>query len=324
MEKPLLSVVAMARNDDYGGNWTNRINAFLKVLAYQAQRTKLSTEMVFVEYNPVENKPFLYESLIIPKNEYFKTRFFVVPKEFHQSLPDSEKVPICEFIAKNIGMRRSQGEWIIATNPDVIYGNELFDFFANKKMDSRTFYRVNRSDLSVSMIPSEMTAPEILTHASGKTIKIMYNDGTTYVSWKEWFSALLHGRSQRIFLQCPALNHIFKRGTDSSIMHTNAAGDFLMMHRTALNDSRGYDEITVGSGVLDGYILYILYCKGYQQTILPYSLYHIYHHHKGVKYLASHEKFKQDAAAMIKNKIPYKEYSPNWGFPDHNFKEIVF
>lgn len=324
MQKPFLSVVAMARNDDYGGNWINRINAFLKVLAYQAERTTLPTEMVFVEYNPVEGKPFLYESLTIPKNTFFEVRFFVVPKEFHQALPDNEKVPICEFIAKNIGMRRSRGEWIIATNPDVLYSNELFDFIASKNLDTKNFYRVNRSDLSINHIDPNFNAPEVLKLAEGNTIKIMYNDGTEYVSWKEWFSALIHGRSKKIFLQCPIFNFLHKKGTNTSLMHTNAAGDFLMLHRSALQNSRGYDEITVGSGVLDGYILYILYCKGYSQSILPQPLYHIYHHHKGVKYLASHAKFIEDAKYMLETKIPYKEYSPEWGFPKNDFKEFTF
>lgn len=323
MEKPYLSVVAMARNDDYGGNWINRINAFLKVLAYQAERTGTLTEMVFVEYNPVEGKPFLYQSLAVPKNSFFEVRFIVVPKEFHRSLPDNEKVPICEFIAKNIGARRAKGEWIVATNPDTLWSNELFDFIASKKLDPQSFYRINRRDLSTNFVKPELRAQEILEDAEKNVIKILYNDRTIYVSMKEWFSTFIHGRTWKTFLLCPLFNALKKVETDGSVMHQNAAGDFLLAHKDAWSKVRGYDQVTVGSGVLDGYILYVLYCHGFKQRVIPHALYHIYHHHKGVKYLASHAKYTEDAKRMLETKIPYKENSEDWGFSSRPFSEII-
>lgn len=314
----------MARNDDYGGNWTNRINAFLKVLAHQADRTQTPVEMVFVEYNPVPNKPFLYQSLVLPKNEFFAVRFIVVPPEFHKSLPDNEKVPICEFIAKNIGIRRAKGEWVVATNPDTLYGDDLFDFIASESLDVGSFYRINRQDLSVNWVDPKLSAEDILKDACTRRIKVLFNNKTVYVSYKEWFSSMIHGRSWRIFLQCPAFNPWRKVDSDESAIHENAAGDFLLMHKSAWDKVRGYDQVTVGSGVLDGYIMYVLYCLGFRQRILPHSLYHIYHHHKGVKYLASYAKFREDAKKMLETKIPYKVNSPDWGFADKSFQEVTF
>jgi len=319
---PKISFIVTARNDDYGGNWINRINAFIKVLIYQTNRTKLACELVFVEYNPPLDKKHIYEELTVENNNFLSLRFVTVPKSFHETLPRHQEVTVCEFIGKNIGMRRSHGEWIIATNPDVLYGDDLFDFFANGTLDTKKFYRVNRIDLSQNWIDPRLDGATILQEAQKHSMKVMYNNRTIYLSWKEWLSTLIHGRTRKILLQCPIFNPFRDKGSDDSLMHTNAAGDFLMVHQSAIQKVRGYDQVTVGSGVLDGYILYSLYCYGFTQHVLPYSLYHIYHHHnKGLKYLASHTQFKKDAENMLATKIPYKINPEDWGFPGELFSE---
>jgi len=320
MEKPYISFVVTARNDDYGGNWQNRINTFMKVLAYQAERVRLPIELVFCEYNPVPNKPLMAEELVVPKNIFFHTRFIVVPNEFHKSLPDNDKVPVCEFIGKNIAARRSIGEYICGTNPDVLYSDELFDFFALQKLDRKYFYRINRSDTSISKFADNTNAKEMLFNAKKSVTKIMYNEHSEYVSWKLWLSDLIHGRTIKLLVQFPLLNGFHKHNTEK--IHENAAGDFLITHRNNWNSVGGYDERTVGSGVLDSYILYTLYCNNVEQIVLPYPIYHLYHHHKGVKYLASHEKLHEDANFMLKTKVLYKQKNSDWGFPKQSFKEM--
>lgn len=319
---PYISFVVTARNDDYGGNWINRINAFMKVLAYQAERVQLLCELIFVEYNPVSNKPNLYKELTVPQNNYFKVRFIIVPNDFHNKLPNNDKVVICEFIAKNIGARRANGEYIIGTNPDVLFGSDLFDFLSQKKLQNGTFYRINRSDLSTGYIKPSISVEQIISDAKNKITKIMFNNQTVYVSFTTWLSTFIHGRNMKIFFQCPLFNIWRKPKIDNSIIHENAAGDFLLMHKSLWEKVRGYDEMTVGSGVMDGYIMYSLYCLGVKQSILPYSLFHINHHRGGVRYLASHTKFREDANKMLRTKELYKVNNPDWGFPNMNFEEI--
>ncbi|PJE73885.1 MAG: hypothetical protein COV01_03525 [Candidatus Taylorbacteria bacterium CG10_big_fil_rev_8_21_14_0_10_41_48] len=321
MEKPYISFVVTARNDDYGGNWQNRINAFMKVLAYQAERVRLPIELVFCEDNPVPNKPLMAEVLVVPKNEFFQTRFIIVPNEFHRALPDSNKVPVCEFIGKNIAARRSNGEYICGTNPDVLYSDELFDFFALRKLDPNHFYRVNRSDTSISKFADNTDVRDMLVNAKKSVTKIMYNDHSEYVSWKLWLSDFIHGRTLKLLIQCPLFNSLC--GHDTENIHENAAGDFLLTHRDNWNIVGGYDERTVGSGVLDGYMMYTLFCKNLNQMIVPFELYHMYHHHGGVKYLASYEQFRKDAKTMLETKQSYKQTNIHWGFPLGSFREII-
>lgn len=323
MSTPSFSFVCTARNDNYGGNWVNRINAFMKVLAYQAERTRLPIELVLVEYNPVPDKPNLYRELSVPKSSYFEARFIVVPNRFHKRLPESDKVTVCEFIGKNIGIRRAKADWVVATNPDVLYGSDLFDFFASGRLASSSFYRINRQDTSLAWIDPKLDAERILRLAPHKRIKVLYNNQTLYVSWGEWLDSFIHGRTWGMFVKCPLFNHLRKVKTDDSVLHENAAGDFLLAHKDVWAKVRGYDEQTVGSGVLDSYIMYVLFCFNYKQEIIPFSLFHIYHDHKGVRYLASRAKFREDADKMLRTKTPYKTNSPEWGFPEETFEEVV-
>jgi hypothetical protein len=320
---PKISIVVTARNDDYGGNWVNRINAFIKVLVYQTNRLSFPCELVFVEYNPVPDKQNLYKELTVENNKFLNVRFIVVPNDFHKTLPNSDQVTVCEFIAKNIGIRRAHSEYIVASNPDTLWSNELFDFLASDKLKEDTYYRINRQDLSISYIEPNLSAEQILRLARKKVIKILYNNQSVYVSYREWLHIFIHGRSWKNFTQCPLFNELKTVDSDNTTIHENAAGDFLLMHHTLWKKVRGYDEMTVGSGIMDGYIMYMLYCLGTKQTIIPHALYHIYHHHKGVRYLASYEKFRKDAEDMLKTKKPYKEYSPAWGHPDTQFKEVI-
>lgn len=323
MSKPYISFVVTARNDNYGGNWTNRINAFIKVLAYQATRTKLQCELVFVEYNPVSGKRNLYEELSLPQAEYLSIKFIVIPNEFHKKIPRNNEVTICEFIAKNIGVRRAQGEFILATNPDIVFSDSLFDILSAKKLEKDTFFRINRKDTSINFVPPNLKPENVLKLVQKKVIKILYNNQTVYVSYIEWFKMFIHSRTKKAFRLCPIFNSFKKIDIDQNTIHENAAGDFLLMHRDLWYKVRGYDEETVGSGIMDGYIMYMLYCKGAKQKILDVPIFHLYHHHGGVKYLASYYKFREDAEKMLKTKIPYKEYSENWGHPEENFPIIV-
>ncbi|MFC1801920.1 hypothetical protein ACFLY7_00560 [Patescibacteria group bacterium] len=323
IKKPKISIVVTARNDNYGGNWINRINTFIKILVHLTNKYEELFELVFVEYNPVANKKRLYEELTIQNNKHLKVRFITVPNEFHKKLPRSSEVTVCEFIGKNIGIKRAKGEFILATNPDTIFSDELFKLITKKQLDNKNFYRVDRRDLYISKFDENLSVNDIYKICKKNITKVLFNNSTKYTSYKTWLNTFIHGRTFRIFSMCPLFNCWRKFQTKENIIHENTAGDFLLAPKSAWYDICGYDQMTVGSGVLDGYALYMMYCFEYTQKILKEPLYHIYHNHKGVKYLASHKKFREDANKMLKTKKPYKKPYQNWGFPEENFKEIV-
>jgi hypothetical protein len=322
-EKPYLSFIVTARNDNYGGNWTNRLNTYIRVLIYQTNRTKLPCELIFVDYNPLPHNKKLAEELTVENNTYLTVRFITASKEFHESLPNHEQAHLCEFIGKNIGARRAHGEWIVINNPDVMYANDLFDFLASRTLDPQTYYRIHRRDTSIDYFPPTMPVEKILGLVQKKIIRIMFNRQTLYYSLREWIHIVIHGRTWGTISRSPLFNMFKKVETGDDVIAENGAGDFLAVHRDAWEKVRGYEEVVVLTGVMDSYILYVLYCYGYAQKVLPYHLYHIYHNHKGVTYTVSREQFRADAQKMLETKIPYKINPTDWGFPQWQFEEII-
>jgi hypothetical protein len=109
-----LSAVVVGRNDDYMPDFGRRLHTSI------AWNLKwLADEIVFVEWNPVSDRPLLAIGLA---REFSRVRAFVVDSQIHQDLGGNAKVPVLEFHAKNVGIRRSSQEWILTTNADALVG----------------------------------------------------------------------------------------------------------------------------------------------------------------------------------------------------------
>src|SRR5258708_6371225 len=117
---PKISIVLSARNDDYGRNFLHRINTCLRVLAYHAQRHPGVFEVIIVEYNPPAQEKPLATVLTTHSTPELPVQIITVPSEFHRALAQRSKIPFFEYVAKNIGIRRAQGEYVLSANPDIV------------------------------------------------------------------------------------------------------------------------------------------------------------------------------------------------------------
>jgi hypothetical protein len=316
-----VSFVITARNDDYGGNLLNRIDTFAKVLAYLVKKYKLYSELIIVEYNPVANKAPLYEALNLERdNPFLEYRFIEIPETFHKSLPGSEKMPMLEFLGKNIGIRRARGEYILSMNPDIILSDELVAWLSEARFDTDTYYRVNRHDISIRWFDPKLSVEEILQRAKTHVSMVFLNNKNQYRSWAAWLKRILVSRNKNAFMMSPLFN-TKNDGLDASIIHERAAGDFLLMHRSLWEKVGGYDQAPI-TGFVDGYILYMLYCLGATQRILSYPIYHITHEIGHANRPRMDVKvFRDNIDKMLRDKIPYKKPDLNWGFPSESFRE---
>ncbi|MBY0461625.1 MAG: hypothetical protein K2Q34_00380 [Alphaproteobacteria bacterium] len=157
IQKPLLSVVATSRNDDHGGNALWRTQHFVNGLAAQALKFEFPIELLLVDWNPPANKKGLFEALDWPKkNAYFSYRVIQVPNEYHTKFKFSDKLPLFQYIAKNVGIRRASADYILSTNIDILFSNELMEFLKTK-LKPGCLYRVDRydTDLKDTVSPFE-------------------------------------------------------------------------------------------------------------------------------------------------------------------------
>ncbi len=177
-ETPYLSVVVTARNDNHGGNMLRRMQIFVSGLLEQCRRYKLPAELVLVEWNPPADRPRLAEALDwSPQPSPCQIRIIEVPPEAHQRFNHSDVLPLFQMLGKNVGIRRARGQFVLATNIDLLFTNELFDFLASRKLKSDEIYRVDRYDVPAD-VPLGCPIDEQLAYCENHILRINHRCGT--------------------------------------------------------------------------------------------------------------------------------------------------
>ena len=184
-ERPYLSVVVTARNDDHGGNLLGRMQAFVNGWVGQSKRHGLSSELIFVEWNPPGDRPRLVDAMHWPENlGPCQVRILQVPPDLHRRYAHAEALPLYQMMAKNAGIRRARGRFVLATNIDIIFSDELVGFLAQRKLEPRRMYRIDRHDV-MPEVPID-GIEEQLAYCRTHLIRINAREGT--------FNLTAHGR----------------------------------------------------------------------------------------------------------------------------------
>jgi len=278
---PYVSFVVSGRNDDHGGNFLARFEVFVRHLAAQCERHGLKAELLVVEWNPPKDRGPLSKAIRWPSSTpYCPIRIIQVPEELHERFENSDKLSLHQFIAKNVGIRRAQGEFIVASNIDIIFSDELIAKMAKGNLDPRRFYRVARHDVA-PMVPIEASASEQLEFCARNVIRVHEKFGSrdlrhgtflriyrsTFVlllaiwsfpfgfvpflasgffksNWRDYRNKVAHAKRSL------ALRRHF------GYLYTNACGDFTLMARNKWNQLEGYWEFPGFPMHVDGLLLY--------------------------------------------------------------------
>ncbi len=177
MSEPYLSVVVATRNDDHGGDPLKRLQAFVNTFAAQCRRYGLDAELLVVEWNPPGDKPRVSELCRVPDKSPLEVRFIEVPADRHQELRFASVLPLFQMIAKNVGIRRARGRFILATNIDVIFSNELVERLAARNLSPDLMYRVDRHDIEPNY-PVEGTLAEQMAYCATHHLRLHTRFGT--------------------------------------------------------------------------------------------------------------------------------------------------
>jgi hypothetical protein len=191
---PFLSVVVTARNDDHGGDLLYRMQVFVNALVRQCGRFGVTAELIVVEWNPPPDRPRLREALRWPDNPNVDARIIEVPHERHRRLRHSDRLPLFQMIAKNVGIRRARGRFVLATNIDLLFPDDLMRFLASGHLSERAVYRVDRHDVECRLEP-EADVEEQLAACAGSVIRICGRDGTLDLRTGEFY-AIYHGSAR--------------------------------------------------------------------------------------------------------------------------------
>lgn len=313
-----LSIIAVARNDDYGGNFLNRCQLFINNQITLWQKYGLNAELIIVEWNPPIDKPRLKDVLLWPKKITNGTvRIIEVPNNVHTNFPKSEKIKLFEYVGKNVGIRRANGKFILTTNCDLLYSLELIKFFADQKLKDNELYRVDRYDFDGITISPELTSEEQIKIASQYLVQTHNPYGAAFLP-REKLLSIRNTRRIITYIKNYLLHFPFP------VPYTNAAGDFFLMHRKKWYFLKGFPE-------LDHYnfpdaLCYMALAHGLQQINLkkPLCIYHKEHNRGNAESgrpLSDGEKNKKLYLKMLKEKNPWLPNNNNWGLANKNLPE---
>lgn len=249
--RPYLSVAIYSRNDNHNGDMYQRMQTTIPGLLAQAERHRLRMELILVDYNPPSNKPLLKDALSWPaKSEWCTVRVVVVPSSIHQRYRYADLIPVHGPLAYNTAVRRAHGDFVLVTGVDMLFTDELMDFLAAEKLDPGRMYRVDRHDVSRGALEID-TLDEQLTYCHANVVRVNGNDQEGQY-WDE---------------------------TSVPRLHTNAAGDFILLSRERWHEMQGYPEDEITGLYADGLLCYSAYLSGAAEEVLrdPMRIYHIDH-----------------------------------------------
>jgi hypothetical protein len=175
---PYISLVVTARNDNHGGDLLGRMQAFVNNWLNQSRLFQIPSELIVVEWNPPADRPRLAEALRWPSEPGPCTvRIIEVSPELHAELGPRAVLPLYQMIAKNVGIRRARGEFVLATNIDILFSSELAGFLSRRQLDPGRMYRIDRHDAQ-SGVPVDAGPDAQIAYCRERLIRVNRREGT--------------------------------------------------------------------------------------------------------------------------------------------------
>ncbi|OHT12817.1 hypothetical protein TRFO_17168 [Tritrichomonas foetus] len=289
--EPYLSIVFTGRNDNYGKGFIDRAKYFMLYLEKTVDQLLPLTpiEVVIVDYATESSRDPLRTLFDFQNSNKRKIiiRFIEVPVSFHSNL-DNIKVPFLEYYAKNIGIRRSKGKFVLAMNPDSLLSIEFLDLVSKKSFNEGFLYLSTRIDMNEN---------ETRENALEKLKFHKKNHKMDYIRINfdfEWGFGDFQMLSKQMWFAIGGFDQL----------PTNTYVDNLLFAK----------------------MLKIL--PGAFQMNLPTPILHQYHHHVSSKRphnldiiknaMKDYEKYGQF------RQMNGEPDSENWGFPDEDFNEVIY
>ena len=265
--------------------------------------------MVLVEWNPPSARASLEDVLGWPAgSEWFSVRIIIVQPALHRKHQYASRLALFQMIAKNVGIQRAIGKYVIATNIDIIFSDELFERLEGEDFREGVVYRSDRWDIP-NEIQLEQNLDVLLDRAWKEAIRRNRKDGTyvkrdglfvniTETRFDDFFHNPVKDKLQTLLITLEenlllpreeVLSQLrnflnvamprFRRNYMIPLLHVHACGDFTMMSRQDWFALRGYPEWNIFSWNIDSIILYQAYYNGLEIAELEEACvhYHIEH-----------------------------------------------
>lgn len=160
---------------------------------------------MFVEWAPPRSAPRVFDLVFaaVPELARDACSWYEVDGRYQETLSLNERLTYLEFIAKNVGVRRARGRFVLTTNCDVFLGRHVLDVLAAGALKPRVVYRAPRYDITLDAAPAAL-------------------------DWDVLENPRILAGRQRV-LKPPFMG--------------GATGDFVLLDRDAFHEVRGFNEV---------------------------------------------------------------------------------
>lgn len=293
--EPYISVVVTTRNDNYGENMSQRLNMFVKSLDFYASQYRDLFELLIVEWNPpVETAPL---HTILPSCSNLPIRIITVPPVYHGEL--KIRRPLAEWPAKNVGLRRVNSPFVLIANPDVIFTPSLVASLAKRSLSQDVVYRCDRYDFDGHGI--DTVDPEnYVDWAVNKTFRMHGMRGAQSISYD-----ITPGTDLTDF---PVSNF------DETTVHTNGAGDFMLISTETAIKADGFYGGNKCPGHCDSVSMYRFIRQNICHGVFEFPCFTLHHDHDRNNLPPPYDYYEVIATA-------HDVCDPNWGLKDIELAE---
>lgn len=341
MSEPQISIVAVGRNDDYGGDFRSRLQHCVSWSVDLLTRNKIPSEFIFVNYNPIQGEPI--EGFVEwPKSNAFVTvRVITVPNETHAKVVETHNikdVPVLEYVAKNVGIRRARGKYVLSMNPDILMDENIV--LQLNQLSSEYYYRSNRVDYSDSVIvePGLALYGQIRKSATTVWLKGRHDNISGFSYGKYKTLRFLNGVSNFWKRNTVYLEWILKRINITTYhhnwqfkYHSNACGDFMLMSRDNWNKLKGYKEASFISLHVDALMVIQAVVSGLEEHVFEHPIYHKQHERRFDAHnrltedqIKVYHKYNTDVETMLSTNRPIIYNDDAWGLGNIDLAELSF
>jgi glycosyltransferase involved in cell wall biosynthesis len=284
MSKQKISVVVTGRNYDYSGNLHQRmipsLNSFLKYY----------DEVIYVDFNSIDGSYFDKIKSNIDKTNKLKV-INVSPEQCIGLSKDFDNKFI-EVVARNIGIRRASGDFILSSNPDIICSRPSDD-----QLNNNTMFAGARRDVPIEFYTS-------MDHGI----------------LEEKLMSLMN-----LFIKKPRVldeygNPIWDPNDRWSVVV--CCGDYQLAHRNVWYAIKGFEESATGRCYADSNLMKKASLTGFDIKEITLPIFHL--NHNTEKYIKNDKETPKNCQiAYVQNFIKTTN-SDDWGYSDIIFDEIIF
>jgi hypothetical protein len=277
-----ISVVVTGRNDDYSGDLEKRMIPSLNSFIEEYE------EIIYVDFNS-ENGSFI-ESIKNKISHKSKLRSITVTPKDIDNISINYKNKFIEVLARNIGIRRATGDFILSTNPDIIctYPNI-------NNLDDKTMYVSARRDVPIELY-SEFNGniKSFLLNKINffqKKPRVVDNDGNPIWDPNDRWSVVV------------------------------CCGDYQLAHKDIWHSIKGFEESAIGRCYADSNLMKKAALNGYSLKELDIPVFHL--NHNTPKYIKNDKETPKNCQVTYVQNFENTSNDNNWGFSNLIFKEEI-